>query len=207
MAHPTADTILIAAAKAGDLASLRSALDAGADPNASDAAGNSALKWAAVRGHEQALKVLLDAGADPNVRSQNGWAGWDAAASSSIRDVLKEHGADVQPRRNPSGEPLMPHDWLKLRIDNIPDLERANTRAVTRNWFLKQHPEVEAGAALPFGYAYFSWLSLKEQMYPGDEIWTFDNFHTPAADSLAACAGYCLVRDGEPIAAMITFRS
>ena len=47
-------------------------LDAGADPNAQDHGGRSALHGAAMWGLDRTVKVLLDAGADPNVQNEDG---------------------------------------------------------------------------------------------------------------------------------------
>lgn len=47
-------------------------LDRGADVNATDAAGRTALMYAVIRGDADVVEVLLAAGADPNVRSKSG---------------------------------------------------------------------------------------------------------------------------------------
>jgi ankyrin repeat protein len=62
-------TPLMAAALYGDAALVRRLLDAGADPNAANAAGATALMWAVP--DVDAMRLLLDAGADVNARSED----------------------------------------------------------------------------------------------------------------------------------------
>lgn len=62
--------------------------------NSSNAAGNTALHWAALNGHLECVKVLIDAGADPTITNA---AGHDAVYEAELNDktevvewVLKE---------------------------------------------------------------------------------------------------------------------
>jgi hypothetical protein len=59
---------LFAAARAGDAAAARSALDRGADVNAKFRYGTTALFKAAEKGHTEVIKLLLERGADANVK-------------------------------------------------------------------------------------------------------------------------------------------
>lgn len=60
-------TALMAAVKANDLEAVRSQLNAGADVNQADAAGDWPVIFAAYLGHIPVLKALLEAGADLSV--------------------------------------------------------------------------------------------------------------------------------------------
>ena len=60
---------LMAAALYGDAAVVQRVLAAGADPNAANNAGATALMWAVP--HEDKMRALLDAGADVNARSDD----------------------------------------------------------------------------------------------------------------------------------------
>ena len=70
---------LISAARSGDTASVRSAIDAGADVNFKDTEGWAALITAAWEGHSKVLKLLLERGADINIQD-----GWGHCAYASI---------------------------------------------------------------------------------------------------------------------------
>ena len=72
-------------------------LNAGADPNARDKIGNTALMYAAIGNkNPKAIKALLDAGADPKLTNKNGKTALDyvkdnaALKDSKARDMLKD---------------------------------------------------------------------------------------------------------------------
>ncbi len=94
------------AAAAGDLDGLRSALGAGADPNARDGRGRTALMVAVDEGYTLLVPPLLAAGADLDVRAPDGATALFIAAvhrHSEIIAQLMEMGADISiigPRGN-----------------------------------------------------------------------------------------------------------
>ena len=71
---------LFSAAGAGDVALIKSLIDAGADLAALDEAGETALMHAAHAGHLEAVKTLLAAGATPDFKSEQGWTALAKAA-------------------------------------------------------------------------------------------------------------------------------
>ena len=71
-------------------------LDAGADVNARDKEGNTALILACDN-PEQVL-LLLQAGADPNVRNHEGETALSKTSDNEIKEVLIKHGAVPAPR-------------------------------------------------------------------------------------------------------------
>ncbi len=63
---------LIDAAKEGDLETVQSLIEQGADVNAIDNNGNTALMWASARGHTETVGFLIDKGADVNAVDNDG---------------------------------------------------------------------------------------------------------------------------------------
>ena len=90
------DTALLFAARAGDLASAKLLLAAGARVNDQDAWGVSATVLAAHSGYRELVEFLLEKGADPNAAA----AGFSALHEAIMRrdqtmvGALLEHGAD-----------------------------------------------------------------------------------------------------------------
>jgi len=87
---------LMTAALRGDRAAVRQLLDAGADPNADNDAGATALMWAVP--DVATMRLLLDAGADVNARSDEGRSALVIAsgivgAAPAVR-LLLDYGAD-----------------------------------------------------------------------------------------------------------------
>ena len=92
------DKELLDATKRGDVAAVRSLLNEGADPNAAQGDGLSALHLAAQGGNLEIVEVLLTAGAEIGAKTRIGdytplhLASWGAHASAV--SVLIEAGAD-----------------------------------------------------------------------------------------------------------------
>jgi ankyrin repeat protein len=70
LSTPDGETVLMTAARAGNLAVVRTLVDRGADVNAREKyKGQTALMWAAAERHAGVVKLLLERGADWKVRS------------------------------------------------------------------------------------------------------------------------------------------
>jgi ankyrin repeat protein len=85
-----------AAAREADLDAVRAELGAGADVNAPDSEGTSALLWAAYHSVPELVSLLLAAGADPNTPSQFGVTpllqatrNGDAATTRALLDTAR----------------------------------------------------------------------------------------------------------------------
>jgi ankyrin repeat protein len=87
---------LVGAARAGDSAAVASLLASGADVNARDREGSTALMFAAMRGDAKMVQALLDAGADPNLKDANGETALLLGAARGVEIVraLLSEGAD-----------------------------------------------------------------------------------------------------------------
>ena len=98
---------LRAAALAGDSAVVRGLLDGGADVNATDPVGRTALHRAAGRGHTSVVRALLDASTPPDLQDARGETALMLAsltAQSSVVHALLEAGADVNASGKWNGE-------------------------------------------------------------------------------------------------------
>ncbi len=87
---------LVVAARAGDQERVRSLLSSGAEVNARDEEGSTALMFAALQADEKMLQALLAAGADPNLRDANGETALLLGAGHGVEIVraLLAAGAD-----------------------------------------------------------------------------------------------------------------
>lgn len=95
------------AAGAGDVESVRTLLDFGADPllkvnyrndKPGVAPSLSALKVAVASGHRAVVELLLQRGANANEKDNQGWTPLHTATKNGQAEILRlllEHGADV----------------------------------------------------------------------------------------------------------------
>ena len=106
-------------------------LAGGADVNAKDPDGWTALISACREGHSKVVKELLEAGADVQVKDKNGWTPlmWAAASGHhNIVDLLVEKGAELEARDQYGASALMKasrrgfEDEVKLLLDKGADV-------------------------------------------------------------------------------------
>ena len=98
------------AAEAGDIAALRSLLDAGADVNSSQTNGSTALHWAVYRDDADAVTLLTERGADATVRTREGISPLFMASlygNPAIIEILLDAGADPNEVGPNTETPLM----------------------------------------------------------------------------------------------------
>ena len=90
------ELFLIEAAEKNDILGVKMWLMAGADINAKDKWGNTALMLASRYGHTDIVKMLIEAGANVNVKDKNGNTALELAKDkghTKIIELLKEAGA------------------------------------------------------------------------------------------------------------------
>ena len=86
------------AAEEGELETLVTLLDAGADLKCKNEDGDSALHLAALEGHNTIVKTLVDRGLDVNIRGDQDWTPLMRAAVAGYEttfNILIKAGADI----------------------------------------------------------------------------------------------------------------
>ncbi|KAH0556010.1 hypothetical protein GP486_006045, partial [Trichoglossum hirsutum] len=102
-------TPLYLVSKVGLVESVKLLLEKGAEANAEDNSGTTALHMAAFNGHEEIVKLLIEKGADVNAKNSSGWTPLHRAAFNGDEDIVKllfEKGADVNAKDGNGWTPL-----------------------------------------------------------------------------------------------------
>lgn len=155
---------VIGAVKAGDAAALRTLLEAGADPDAAELDGSTALLRASHRDDLESVRLLVDAGADASAANDLGasplWAAGQNGSATVVRTLI-EAGADPDGELLSGETPVMvaaragSADVVAQLAAAGADLDRQGSRGQTAlMWAAAQgHPDVveallEGGADL-----------------------------------------------------------
>ncbi|HEX3996525.1 MAG TPA: ankyrin repeat domain-containing protein, partial [Acetobacteraceae bacterium] len=113
-----AQAVIADAASTGNTMEIQRLLKRGADVNAQQADGATALQWAAYRGDSQMAELLLKAGAKPDLANHDGATPlWLAAArgDAAVIEALLKGGADANEQLPLGRRPLM----LAARSGNV----------------------------------------------------------------------------------------
>ena len=126
---------LIAAAGVGDEDAIKRLIDKGANPNASDAKGRSALLLSVIAGHDDAAEALLRRGARVETADDEGKTAlmWAAdAGHMDVAELLLKRGADIAARDKYGQTALIDAAW-RGRHKIIEMLLRINADANARS--------------------------------------------------------------------------
>jgi ankyrin repeat protein len=147
-------TPLIAAAKAGDVSTVKKLLATGQDPNQTDEKGYTSLQYAASTGKLNLVQVLLNAKADVNARGPRGYTALHAAAVQRDLAVLKalvEAGADIDVQTEDKTTPLIatvssPYsssDVALFLIQRGANVDLADADGATALWYATTDKSIE----------------------------------------------------------------
>jgi len=149
-AHIAVDSELADAAERGDAETVQTLIRAGADVNAAQNGGMTALHWAAQGGHAEMARMLLVAGAFPDAATRNG--GYTPlhlaarAGHEALLGVLLEGGADPSATNSLGTTPL--HFAASSGLaEGIRLLSQAGATVDAREFASDQTPLVFAAAA------------------------------------------------------------
>ncbi|MEM9253440.1 MAG: ankyrin repeat domain-containing protein [Planctomycetota bacterium] len=155
MSVSDADRALLAAARSGDVAALEKALAEGADVEAVDAYGQSALAVAIKRRRDDAAVRLIEAGADVSTTDLNPYWAIGTGRASILRTML-DAGAD--PNFTPIGGPVLQlaatrghADMVRMLLDAGADPNAGNMLGSALAGAIREGHEAAAVALLDAG--------------------------------------------------------
>ncbi|MBP9899979.1 MAG: ankyrin repeat domain-containing protein [Verrucomicrobiota bacterium] len=128
------------ATSSGDAVRVASMLDAGADINALDGHGQTALMNAAHKGHAEVVRLLSKRGANLDHTAKFGLSALMLAVIADHPEVVRvlvDAGADITLRGSPSAAPIYDKTALELaeqmkRTRCAEELQRAETKHKNR---------------------------------------------------------------------------
>ncbi len=142
--------------KDGDTQGVIKAIRAGAEVNAKNKNGWTALMWVAMNGHTEIVNVLIKAGAEVNAKNKNGWTALIAAANkghAGTANALIEAGADDLTDNN--GKTALIHaaesdnpDTVNALIEAGSYVKQKDKSGKTALDYARKNPKLKGSSAL-----------------------------------------------------------
>ena len=175
--RPPAPDTVHRAAQAGDASALKAALSAGAEANARDAQGWTALMHAANEGDALLIEPLLSAGANPDLRAPDGATALFIAALHGYSEIVAEllrAGADASITGPKDRTPLdMARSLNHSRILALPEvavLEQAQARREREEETLRAEEESGAFERAKAADTPRAWAEFLSSWCPGGKL-------------------------------------
>lgn len=134
---------LLAAARIGDAAQVRTLLKAGASPDAKDKNGRTPLMLAAANGYADTVRALLEKGASASVQDKNGRTAFDWAMFSPMSEKERDAILAALPQ-HPRFRLYMDAVWLADNLSSSCFLSRDELAILANNL----HPDALVAGAL-----------------------------------------------------------
>lgn len=133
--RPTQWPIIMDLAWMGKLQFVQALLDHGADPNAADSDGQTALMVACRRGYEDIARLLLDRGADPARRDVGNITAWHIAVDRRQDDLANRMAALMTDKqREPTNRVVVYFDYDAPLATNV------SVAGLFNEWNSTSHP-------------------------------------------------------------------
>ena len=139
-----AGTVAHAAARGGDLALVKRAVEAGAVASGGNELGQTALHFAAMGGDVAVIEYLLAHGCEPHRRDKNGYTPLFCAASEGRLAAVQAfvaHGAAID-ERDPSGQPVLHVAAWGPESEDEAGTERAERKIAVARWLIEHGADV-----------------------------------------------------------------
>jgi ankyrin repeat protein len=135
-----AEVLLGAAAKAGNIDTVRSLLERGMNINARNASNRTPLDGAAAKGNVDVVRLLIERGAEVDSRDKSGWTPLHKSSRFGhleVSRVLLDHGANVNARKRDYWTPMHLSagngclEIVKLLLERVADIHAMNAEGQT----------------------------------------------------------------------------
>ena len=133
--------LLVFVSQRGQATPVTIILDNGADVNASDTSGSTALMWASENGHIEIVTILLERGANVNAMDNQGWTAlYQASASGNSTEIVKmllDAGANINAQNGFGNTALHGAvgerniEIIKLLLEKGIDVDVTNNNGIT----------------------------------------------------------------------------